>query len=311
MSEIRCFYLDSRWTQRNNNGSFSLILDEQIEVPNSHVLYLDDVSVIGSIPMVNLNTNRLYVVERTPREFAFDVQVRAAKDLVSPDLTTLQIQRANYTQEDLTQYKYQVDIPNTLHNKPGKLLFYPDDSECVWAGVLYHGTWDPDNLPADFEEVSAKFLYTTGVAKWSTRVGEYQYFSFGTDFQGANRKEILRILEFPVGEFEAQTFRDTLAAVLNDGAFEGTIPEGSGTKYLVEGTGSEIRVRTNETLSKFQDSFVILPEQFLSNVNNTVFSLRSGHQKIPRASTASLAILGSGTDAPTTTAGSQTWLVFG
>ena len=129
MSEIRCFYLDSRWTQRNNNGSFSLILNEQIEVPNSHVLYLDDVSVIGSIPMVNLNTNRLYVVERTPREFAFDVEVTAAKDLVSADLATLQIQRANYTQEELTQYKYQVDLPNTLHNKPGKLLFYPDDTE--------------------------------------------------------------------------------------------------------------------------------------------------------------------------------------
>ena len=120
MSEIRCFYLDSRWTQRNNNGSFSLILNEQIEVPNSHVLYLDDVSVIGSIPMVNPNGNRLYVVERTPREFAFDVEVTAAKDLVSPDLATLQIQRANYTQEELTQYKYQVDLPNTclLYTSP-------------------------------------------------------------------------------------------------------------------------------------------------------------------------------------------------
>ena len=43
MQEIRSFYLDSQWTQRNANGSFSLILDEQIEVANSQVMFLDEV----------------------------------------------------------------------------------------------------------------------------------------------------------------------------------------------------------------------------------------------------------------------------
>ena len=176
MSEIRCFYLDSQWTQRNENGSFSLILGEQIEVPNSHVLYLDDVSVIGSIPMVNINNNKLYVVERTPREFPFEGSVTAAQGVSDAPTATLQINTASYTQEPLAQYKYQVDIPNTLHNKPGKLLFVPDFTECVWAGVLFHGTWDPDNTPADFEEVSAQFVYTTGVAKWSTRLGPTRAF---------------------------------------------------------------------------------------------------------------------------------------
>ena len=95
MSEIRCFYLDSQWTQRNKNGSFSLILGEQIEVPNSHVLYLDDVSVIGSIPMVNINNNRLYVVEKTPREFSFDVSVTAREDIAPTPGLTLTIQKAN------------------------------------------------------------------------------------------------------------------------------------------------------------------------------------------------------------------------
>ena len=38
MQEVRSFYLDSQWTQRNANGSFSLILDEQIEVANSQVI---------------------------------------------------------------------------------------------------------------------------------------------------------------------------------------------------------------------------------------------------------------------------------
>ena len=48
-----------------------LLLDEQIEVPNGNVMYLDEVSVIGSIPMVNMNNQKLYVVEQTPRAFDF------------------------------------------------------------------------------------------------------------------------------------------------------------------------------------------------------------------------------------------------
>ena len=77
MQEIRSFYLDSQWTQRNANGSFSLLLDEQIEVANSQVMFLDEVSVIGSIPMVNLNNQKLYVVEQTPRGFDFAQAVTA------------------------------------------------------------------------------------------------------------------------------------------------------------------------------------------------------------------------------------------
>ena len=90
MSEVRCFYLDSAWTQRNQNGSFSLILSEQIEVPNAHVMYLDDVSVIGSIPMVNINNNKLYVVERTPQTFNFAGTVKSGG-------ATLTVEAVTYT----------------------------------------------------------------------------------------------------------------------------------------------------------------------------------------------------------------------
>ena len=272
MQEIRTFYLDSSWTQRNANGSFSLILDEQIEVPNSSVMFLDDVSVIGSIPMVNLNNQRLYVAERTPRNFNWTGQVQASAT-VGGTATTLLVTNFASELSELSQYKYQVDIPLTLHDKVGKLLFVADDTECVWAGVLYHlnhgASWDPNSLPNDYEEVSAKFLYTTGVATWSSRMGNHRFFDYGLTKRTASSVDTLRILEFPVGEYEAQSFRDTLAALLNDGGFAGTIPEGSGTTYLVEGTGTEVRVRTNETASKFQDRFVILGEKFLMNVLNT------------------------------------------
>ena len=187
MQEIRSFYLDSQWTQRNANGSFSLLLDEQIEVANSQVMFLDEVSVIGSIPMVNINNQKLYVVEQTATNFNFTGQVKASASLGGAT-TNLLVTNFASTEPDISQYKYQVDIPHTLHDRVGKLLFVQDDTECVWAGVLFHlplnSSWDPTNLPNDFEEVSAKFLYTTGMATWSARLGAYRYFDFGTNFQG-------------------------------------------------------------------------------------------------------------------------------
>ena len=139
MQEIRSFYLDSQWTHRNANGSFSLLLDEQIEVPNGSVMYLDEVSVIGSIPMVNLNNQKLYVVEQTPRGFDFAQAVTALDTLTgTPFRTAITITGFSSEDPNLSQYKYQADLPNTLHNKVGKLLFYPDETECVWAGVIYH-----------------------------------------------------------------------------------------------------------------------------------------------------------------------------
>ena len=62
--------------------------------------------------------------------------------------------------------------------------------------------------------------------------------------------------------YTAQAMREELQRLLQDGAFQGRIPEGSGTQYLVEGSGNEIRVRTNETLVR-ADEFYILPDAFL------------------------------------------------
>ena len=45
----------------------------------------------------------------------------------------------------------------------------------------------------------------------------------------------LRILEIPVGDYTGETMREVLEATLNNGAFQGSIPEGSGQRYVVEG----------------------------------------------------------------------------
>ena len=110
MQEIRTFYLDSSWTQRNANGSFSLILDEQIEVPNSSVMFLDDVSVIGSIPMVNLNNQRLYVAERTPRNFNWTGQVQASAT-VGGTATTLLVTNFASELSELSELPEPPELP--------------------------------------------------------------------------------------------------------------------------------------------------------------------------------------------------------
>ncbi len=77
MYEAQAF-LDSSWTHRNPAGSFSLVLNEQIEVPSSSVLWLADGSVVGPIPTVSLTENKLYVVERTPKTFSRAATVKAS-----------------------------------------------------------------------------------------------------------------------------------------------------------------------------------------------------------------------------------------
>ena len=58
-------------------------------------MYLDDVSVIGSIPMVNMNNNKLYVVERTPQTVNFAGTGAAASGITTISARALiQMKRA-------------------------------------------------------------------------------------------------------------------------------------------------------------------------------------------------------------------------
>ena len=119
----------------------------------------------------------------------------------------------------------------------------PDDTTALLAGVLFHAHVDPANpvnpLPDD-DEVAMSYLYSTGVGRWSARF-PYRNFYFNPT-TGLNlpssTKEKLRVLSIPIGDYSADTFRTVLEQVLNEGAFEGTIPEGSGSQYIVEGSGS-------------------------------------------------------------------------
>ena len=55
----------------------------------------------------------------------------------------------------------------------------------------------------------------------------------------------MRVLSLPFGDYTAQTMRQQLEASLNDGAFQGRVPEGSGSQYIVSARN---KVLTSATL---------------------------------------------------------------
>ena len=82
------------------------------------------------------------------------------------------------------------------------------------------------------------------------------------------------------------TFRSALLTLLNAGAFQGRIPEGSGTQYTVSGSGNELRIGTSETLVFGQDTFVILGEPFLKEIQHTRFFTTAWDANQPRSANA-------------------------
>ena len=72
------------------------------------------------------------------------------------------------------------------------------------------------------------------------------------------------MLSIPIGDYSADTFRTVLEHVLNEGAFEGTIPEGSGSRYIVEGSESDVRIRLADSSRYGTDSFELLSDEVLN-----------------------------------------------
>ena len=76
--ELRTIFADSTWATRNDDGSFSINLSEQMEVAPEHVLFLDNISVCGNLPQISLHNRNLYVMERVPKRFEYaNVQIKA------------------------------------------------------------------------------------------------------------------------------------------------------------------------------------------------------------------------------------------
>ena len=93
-------------------------------------------------------------------------------------------------------------------------------------------------------------------------------------------------IQIPNGDYTSAIFRAELQTQLNAAAFQGRIPEGSGTQYVVSGTNNEIRVGTSETLVFGQDTFVILGEPYLKELRNTKNFITTWDSNQPRSANA-------------------------
>ena len=99
MQEARSVYVDASWCE-NNSGVLQYPIPDGIEVSgNDLVAYCDDFSVAGVVSSINPSTNRLYLLERSPKGFFFaspagdKVWARAQMSDIGEELTFSQCRR--------------------------------------------------------------------------------------------------------------------------------------------------------------------------------------------------------------------------
>ena len=87
-----------------------------------------------------------------------------------------------------------------------------------------------------------------------------------TQLTNSGFNEKLRILELPQGDWSASSFRPLLERMLNHEAFTGTDADGSGSVYVVEGSGDDVRVRLAQTGRFRTDQFRIVDDAYLQSL---------------------------------------------
>ena len=130
--ELRTIFADSTWANQNDDGSFSINLSEQLEIAPKHVLFLDNISVCGNLPQIVLHNRKLYVIERTPKNFKYKNFVVT---LGSSHFTSFIEETTLNNTAELAPFIFHID----LSPSGDLLLFYPDDTECTFVGRFYTG----------------------------------------------------------------------------------------------------------------------------------------------------------------------------
>ena len=148
-------------------------------------------------------------------------------------------------------------------------FFYVDVDGLTLVGHIFHETLDflnPTTPLPIHDNVSGKMNYTTGFMDWTCRV-PLRFWEFGwhslTQLANSGYVEKLRILELPTGDWSAASFRPLLERMLNEGAFTGTDEDGSGSLYVVEGTGDDVHIRLAQTSRFRTDQFRIVGDEYL------------------------------------------------
>ena len=120
---IRTWYVDSRHCTEQDDGSFQLDLWENVEVSEHMAVYIDDLTIVGTMSNVSSN-NRLYLYEFTPSNWQFAGTVKSynPSDLNRYQTTTLTIETRDAT--DRFPQAYKCDIPDSL---PSATVYFDID----------------------------------------------------------------------------------------------------------------------------------------------------------------------------------------
>ena len=138
-ADTRTIFADSSYAERLESGAFRLILPAQVPVGPEDVLFLDDASLSGASKQVASHNDKLYVVERTPKQFTLLGQkLKLTNTIGQPEITF----EANpwTSTADLAQFPYKIVLPKTDLQPlaAGVCLLKLDDTEVLWIGRLYH-----------------------------------------------------------------------------------------------------------------------------------------------------------------------------
>ena len=272
-SETRSIYIDASHCS-NNEGILTYPLPNNLEVQGQDlVAMVDDFTLAGNISSVSFHANRLYVLERTPKKpFDYVRSVQARDDPADSPVTLTISETPADRHTDLEQFTLMCDLPTTQVNpQGGKMIFYPDDTGLRLIGHIFHQTslnmQNPPNPLPNHDDVSMRFNYTTGIGTWTSRVPlrffTFGYSSFQNIFPSTAFQDTLRVIEVPQGDYSAATFRPLLERLLNEQPFRGSDPEGSGSRYVVEGSGDDVRVRLAVAPRVATDRFRIVSDDFL------------------------------------------------
>ena len=187
-SELRTLFVDSVHTRKNNNGSYTLPLFEQIGIQPGMVAYVDDITLAGQYSAVNLTNNKLYVLEVTPGDARFTENGAAAVIATDWDDKTVGIAfmttPAQIEGTSLKEFTYYANLPKTEQNPNGGTLFVKNDdglNPYLFVGEVFHEVINPLSVPNPLPEsdtVSGRFSYASGVCHWSSKM-PYKTFEWG------------------------------------------------------------------------------------------------------------------------------------
>jgi hypothetical protein len=247
-------------------GGYRLPLEETLVTDEGLVLYCDDLTISGIMPIINGARNRLYVVEKMPALWTFNGTPMAGS-------TMLTVMLSADTHIGTPFYKYKCDLGAAI----GQVIYFSaDDDFHHWAGALYSYTTTFDSAnPGTPQDIAATYNSSTGTALWTAKVhSTMRSWLYGTDqYPGASHTDHrynARILTLPTGEWSNNQLADILSMTLNDEPFQTSTPgEYSGSKYSVTVSGNKLQVRL-ETTRVNPDKFVLLPEGWLANAQNVI-----------------------------------------